>query len=181
MRRFGPSTRAPNSSGFPLRPDSLLAKVAGEDCEVERLKGPTMSVRIPTSARPIILAALMATSPLSGDPAVGTNPGKTYAPICSLKYYPPAAIAACETGTAIVNFYIGVDGRTSDVRVLQSTGYADLDEATKACIADWRYRPATQNGEPIGARKAYKIDWSLGAAKCVPANATPPPSPEPNS
>jgi TonB family protein len=89
-------------------------------------------------------------------------------------------MAACIEGTAIVNFYIGVDGKVSDVRFLQSTGNPDLDEATESCVTNWRYKPALQNGTPIGVRKEYKIAWTLGDY-CASRTAAPTAPPKPNS
>lgn len=81
---------------------------------------------------------------------------------CAAYYYPPEAIRKNEEGTVIVKVQIDENGDIAGVDVVQSSGYADLDEAARTCILQsWRFRPAMQNGKPVAVAKKYGITWSL--------------------
>lgn len=101
--------------------------------------------------------------PASG-PAQGRRVG---IPHSCLYDYPPEAIAARAEGTTIVRFTITEKGRVEDVAVDTSAGNDILDEAAMACVRNWRYRPATEKGEPIAVPWKAMIKWKL------------PPPPEP--
>jgi protein TonB len=48
-----------------------------------------------------------------------------------------------------ISFEIAADGTTKDAVVVSSSGNSDLDALTLSCIAQWRYEPATKNGQPV--------------------------------
>jgi protein TonB len=80
--------------------------------------------------------------------AVRTRPIPQYQPLPSLH----------ATGTARLTLIIGSDGRVRDVNIERalSRNTADLVSA----VQKWRFRPATENGEPIAA--PYSVDISFG-------------------
>jgi len=81
--------------------------------------------------------------------------------------YPPAAIRAGVDGEIGLAFTIGTDGTTSDVRVITSSGNADLDQAAVSCVATWLYRPAMQNGEPVA------VPWKVNVVFFLPSVEVP--------
>jgi TonB family protein len=76
-----------------------------------------------------------------------------------LRYYPGTALLAGEAGVTTLGFVIGTDGNVSDVRVLQSSGFNDLDEAALACARTWRYKPAMKTGAPVAVSWESRIVW----------------------
>ena len=79
-----------------------------------------------------------------------------------LQYYSSKAIAMRAQGTTRLAFTIGVDGIPRDISVDSSSGNADLDDAALTCIAkDWRYIPATQDGEPVAVPWKASVTWAL--------------------
>jgi protein TonB len=76
--------------------------------------------------------------------------------------YPDASRRAGEEGITGVRVTVGVDGRVSACSVTRSSGFSRLDE--RACqIAErrWRFKPATQNGQPVEATINRNYRWQL--------------------
>jgi protein TonB len=81
---------------------------------------------------------------------------------CEASYYPAVAIRLNQTGTTTVAVHIGADGSVESVNLMDSSGHDSLDQAAIRCISStWRYRPATQNGQPVATVKEYAIKWVL--------------------
>jgi protein TonB len=59
--------------------------------------------------------------------------------------YPPIAVQAFITGTAILEATVDEQGAVEDVRVLRSAG-AVLDKAALDAVRQWRYEPLLLNG-----------------------------------
>ena len=116
-----------------------------------------------------------------GDPASILPPAVAGPPhIClNQKYYPPDAIRSCAQGTAYLSFFIAVDGSTKDISILQSTGNAELDEAAKICAADWQYKPATQDGQPVQVPWKASVRWALRGGRCTTLPVVPLANPSP--
>jgi TonB family protein len=57
------------------------------------------------------------------------------------------------SGTSVVTMsvVVGIDGKSYDLRVI-STPNRDYDEAALKAVQQWRYRPATCDGEPMETR-----------------------------
>jgi protein TonB len=76
--------------------------------------------------------------------------------------YPSASARAGEEGTTGIRVTIGTDGRVKDCQVVTSSGFTRLDE--RACqIAQrrWRFKPATENGQPVESTQAQNYRWVL--------------------
>jgi len=121
----------------------------------------------------LVVAVLLFTATYTnslGDSVPIVPPSGTGAPhSCDVtQYYPKNLIPACVQGTVEIKFRIGVSGLTNDFEISRSSGSRGLDDATKACIADWHYNPATQNGISVEVSRAARINWSLGGRACVP-------------
>lgn len=75
--------------------------------------------------------------------------------------YPRRAMQRRETGTVRVQVQVGLDGRPSDVRVLESSESRDLDRAALDAVRKWRFRPAQRNGQPVEATVVVPIAFRL--------------------
>jgi TonB family protein len=82
--------------------------------------------------------------------------------------YPPEAALACAEGRTVADVVIGADGIPTDVILVQSSGNADLDAATKEQWLKSKWKPATINGQPVPSRKRMGLNFTLNGAKCVP-------------
>jgi len=72
--------------------------------------------------------------------------------------YPEEAMRAGEEGTAIVTLTIGPDG-ISDVRIWESSGYADLDREALRAAKESTYSIPEVNGEP--ATETYRVIYTF--------------------
>jgi TonB family protein len=77
--------------------------------------------------------------------------------------YPSSAIYKGEQGTAGVHFRIGIDGKVSDCRVVETSGSSALDAQTcKIIVKRARYEPAkTKTGEPVASIGFQRIRWEM--------------------
>lgn len=63
-------------------------------------------------------------------------------------------------GTVLLMLVVGQDGRTYDIRVMQSMGMG-LDEKAMEAVSHWRFRPATLSGKPVATRIEVQVDFHL--------------------
>jgi TonB family protein len=77
--------------------------------------------------------------------------------------YPPAALRRGDQGSVSVEFTAAANGRVEEVKVVRSSGSADLDEATCRIIERrFRYVPARDaRGEPVPQKVAQTVRWQL--------------------
>lgn len=76
--------------------------------------------------------------------------------------YPPASQRLGETGTVLVRVVIGPDGHVLSARVVRSSGFARLDEATiKRALAKWRFVPALDDGVAVEATRDVPVTFRL--------------------
>ena len=63
------------------------------------------------------------------------------------------------TGTTTVSFRILKDGTVANLAVAESSGSSQLDDKSLACIRNYRYYPAFQNGKPVELDDQAKVHW----------------------
>ena len=76
--------------------------------------------------------------------------------------YPDASRRAGEEGVTGVRVTVGTNGRVTNCTVIRSSNFPRLDE--RACqIAErrWRFKPATENGQPVEATITRNYRWQL--------------------
>jgi protein TonB len=74
--------------------------------------------------------------------------------------YTKEAIDAKIEGDVILSTMIGADGVPSDIKVVRSLG-AGLDEKAVECLEQWRFRPATDHGQPVSSKATIEINFRL--------------------
>jgi protein TonB len=65
--------------------------------------------------------------------------------------YPAESIPAREMGTTQVQYLVHADGIVRDTIIARSSGSPRLDQAAVDIVARWRFKPASQNGQPVPA------------------------------
>lgn len=75
--------------------------------------------------------------------------------------YPPAAVARGEQGTVVLLVHVGPDGRPSEVDIVRSSGFAQLDQAARRAVSRWHFLPAISQGEPVPAEMSLRVVFSL--------------------
>lgn len=77
-------------------------------------------------------------------------------------YYPRKAMRARITGESKVTYVIESDGSTSDVKIVKSSGWKELDDAAVSCATTRHYAPLTAGGKPARAQWNANFDWRIG-------------------
>ncbi len=63
--------------------------------------------------------------------------------------YPRLSKRMGEQGEVRLRVLVAVDGRVASVQLSRSSGFERLDEAALESVKQWRFKPATQGGEPL--------------------------------
>ena len=107
--------------------------------------------------------------PAPAAPRVAARPAITNVGACAPKGedYPPAAQRAEATGTSVIRFSIGSDGRLAGApQVIRSAGatreHKSLDRLAASKLSECRFTPGTdENGKPVGATVDVEYVWKL--------------------
>jgi TonB family protein len=114
-----------------------------------------------TLAFVLLLSSTASQTQPSQVPSGITAPASIGTPHACPDYYPADALRAGEEGTTTLGFTIAPDGSVKDMSVVQSSGFENLDAAAMACAAQWRYRPAMQNGFPVEVSWQANVRWAM--------------------
>jgi len=75
--------------------------------------------------------------------------------------YPRPALQAQQTGWVVVAFTIDAEGRTRDVRVVDSQPRIVFDHAAVDAVNRYRFTPATKDGVAVSSTRQQKIEFNL--------------------
>jgi protein TonB len=75
--------------------------------------------------------------------------------------YPEQARRRKQEGTVLIGVLVNEQGKTQDVRVVQSSGHNVLDEAALTAIKAWDFLPANKQGKNITAWVHIPLDFNL--------------------
>ncbi|MGB5259447.1 MAG: TonB family protein [Gammaproteobacteria bacterium] len=113
-----------------------------------------MTNAVPPAAGPVVMAEIPVEPPHT-DAAYLNNPPPGY---------PRILLRRGVEGTVLVRAQVQEDGRCSQVRVKESSGYEQFDEAALTAVQDWRFVPARQGVKTVVAWVdvpiAFRIDRS---------------------
>ena len=103
-----------------------------------------------------------------GDNAAGTAGGSaagaTVAAVLvkgSPARYPTAAMRARQEGWVVVSFTVDPDGKTSDVKVVESQPRHVFDRAAIDAVERYRFNPAMKDGAAVSSVKQQRIEFKL--------------------
>jgi protein TonB len=88
--------------------------------------------------------------------------------------YPPTAQLNGEAGTILVKVLVRPSGKPVRAEVAGSSGFPDLDNAAVEGVLNWRYVPATRDGDTVSDWTTVKVVYQLPAM--VPATGLVPSS-----
>nr|WP_315253124.1 TonB family protein [uncultured Duganella sp.] len=159
-----PKEREPQVQEPPLaRPEIFVPKLL-TDIPLE--PAPTMTARVAPDQRP-------PQAPAGGvaEPGAKTQQLRPASPMvtaavvdaqaCSKPDYPKNALRNGDTGTVMLAFLIGSDGKVADSRVEKSSGFRDLDRAAQAGLSLCKFKPGTVDGVPQQSWTKMQYVWSL--------------------
>lgn len=75
--------------------------------------------------------------------------------------YPPLAKAAGVQGLVFLESIIDPQGNVTNLKVIRSTGSAELDQAAIDAVSQWRYTPTLLNGEPVSVICTMTVHFTL--------------------
>ena len=76
--------------------------------------------------------------------------------------YPAEASKAGTTGSVTVAYDIEVDGKVTNIHVIDSDPPAIFDEAAMEYVSSWRFQPEKRNDVPVVSKNRHsKIEFSL--------------------
>jgi protein TonB len=75
--------------------------------------------------------------------------------------YPDSAQSNGEEGTVVVDVYERQSGRPAKIRIKQSSGFSDLDNAAVESVLNWRFMPATRDGDTVSDWTKVKVVYQL--------------------
>jgi protein TonB len=101
-------------------------------------------------------------------PRVAAKPALTNASSCAPRPedYPPAAQRAEATGTSVIRFTVGADGKLAKSEVIRSAGpsreHKMLDRLALSKLGQCNFSAGTdENGRPVGATVDVEYVWKL--------------------
>lgn len=122
------------------------------------------TIAVSSQAKPAT-TELQRTPPATPAPARPAGPSKTAAVVnfdtCAKPEYPKSSLRNEETGTSTISFLIAVDGTVKESRIQKSSGFRDLDKAAVAALSKCRFKPATENGQPVETWSPVAYVWNL--------------------
>lgn len=107
-------------------------------------------------------------SPVAAPPAPAPAPAVHRVPASALRYVtlPPVEVPRAsrrlrESGTVVLRVVVDVQGLPRSVAVLQSSGFARLDEQAVFAMRRARFAPCTDNGRPVECESDAPIAYEL--------------------
>jgi periplasmic protein TonB len=111
----------------------------------------------------LLATTLMASAALASPPHVDPAANNT-------TIYPKGSQSLGEEGVVTVNAFVRQNGRATRVKLLNSSGYIDLDTAAIQTVMNWKFIPAMEGGQPTDDWTKLQIVYKLPDA---PAKSNP--------
>jgi protein TonB len=80
---------------------------------------------------------------------------------CGLPEYPKASQRGEETGNTTIRYAVSPAGKATDITIIKSSGYRDLDKASISSLGKCRFTPASVAGKPVQANLVAEYHWGL--------------------
>lgn len=108
-----------------------------------------------------------APAPAGPGPAQSGGPREVSASAVQYLQAPPIAVPAMsrrlgEKGTVVLRVLVDRDGLPRQITLQQSSGFARLDEQAQQAMRAARFKPHTENGEPVEMLVLTPIQYELG-------------------
>ncbi|MEN5207519.1 energy transducer TonB [Stenotrophomonas terrae] len=122
---------------------------------------------------PLLLAALGTTAVLSACNGADQPDAPVIAPteVAAVQTPPPdyPAELACTGvgGKSVLRVVVGPQGTPTDVSLVTSSGNSQLDDSAARRVREWKFNPATRNGQPVPTTIQVPVSFN-------------PPDPKPN-
>ena len=81
---------------------------------------------------------------------------------CAKPEYPRTDVQAGHQGMVKLGFLVDENGKVKDSKVMESSGFATLDEAARSALAQCSFQPALENGKAVQQWTKIQYVWTLG-------------------
>jgi TonB family protein len=99
-------------------------------------------IRILASTAMLLAVAAMPAAAQTGDTRAHVDLTKSHVVV-----YPDGFEESGEQGTVTLDVGVGTDGLVTHVKVAKTSGYRDLDVAASETAMNWKYVPASHDGD----------------------------------
>lgn len=111
-----------------------------------------------------VLAGLLASTLLTGcqqQQAEATIPATALRAVETPPPDYPLDLACGQVGGQVILLVtVGVDGTATDIRTHRSSKVEALDNAAREAVANWKFMPATRNGQPSPAKLQVPVTFT---------------------
>jgi len=142
----------------PTSPDRLLApKEELRPMETPVLKPVPEAKNVAAKTKPLPQAEpAPAVAPRQAKVDAPPRPRRTIRP-----EYPKGARQRGEQGDVLLEIHVGADGGVDDVKVVRSSGFAELDAAAMKAVRAARFAPARSDGHPVASTARLSLSFRL--------------------
>jgi protein TonB len=118
-------------------------------------------------------AACLAVSRVAGAAEIGDMPAHVDASYANPQPpYPDGAQVNGEQGNVVLNVQVSQGGHVRNVRINESSGFPDLDNAAIEGVLGWHFVAAVQGGETVSSWTRVKIVFQLPTAIIIPPKSS---------
>jgi TonB family protein len=118
-----------------------------------------------------VLALVLGTAPCL---AADTKPHIDTSGVNMQPAYPASAYGTGERGAVVMAVAVSADGKVNRIRLLQTSGFNDIDRAGIEGVMGWKFIPATHDGANVEGVSTIKLVFQPPDPPPA-ANGTPPP------
>ena len=79
--------------------------------------------------------------------------------------YPESSRRRGQEGTVMLELRVDANGRVTEARVVESSGFNALDAAAVETLREWRFRPAQRGGMPVAGSLTTAVHFRLETAR----------------
>lgn len=162
-----PKTTPPPAVRPSLAPQFERLTVPPVEVPVIQVAPPPVSAVVAENPppRPVVVST-PAPAPAGPGPAQ-SGPREVAASAVQYLQAPPIAVPAMsrrlgEKGTVVLRVLVDRDGLPRQITLHQSSGFARLDEQAQQAMRSARFKPHTENGEPVEMLVLTPIQYELG-------------------
>ncbi|WP_280350074.1 TonB family protein [Pseudomonas sp. BN414] len=148
---------APAKPVVPAESTKAKANTPTEAQAVAASAAPSRPAQAAAASAPAAASKPVVTEVFSREPSFLTPPKP---PI-----YPAQAKRRNQQGLVLVEVRLDDKGLLREIRLLRSSGVESLDRSAMDAVAAWRFRPETQNGQPVPSRVHIPIEFALSASR----------------
>jgi protein TonB len=70
-------------------------------------------------------------------------------------------VAADQRGDVVLSMLVNADGKVTDAKVVESSGYAKIDKASLRAGSKCKFSPGTRNGEAVPSWVKIRYSWVI--------------------